>query len=157
LIRDSEHCNHEGAALASKGSITAHNEPSGGRCYSEKENGGNRNGAEGLFCPESGQEHTNQVDVKNAFPFLGVELFERLEAAEIPGVVHKDVDARRLTDQVRESLCDLVGTRNIDLTGLRTLKLDRIDIPNPDLSAGRTNCAATALPIPRAPPVTMAV
>ena len=81
-------------------------------------------------------EHTNQVDLKNALPFRCVESDERLVAAEIPGVVHKDIDARRLTYDMLKSFCDLVGARDIHVQGLRTIEFDRINIPNPDSSTG---------------------
>ena len=60
-------------------------------------------------------KHTHEVDLKNALPFRGFELLERLVAAEIPSVVDKDVNARRLTDDMCEGFCDLVRARDIDL------------------------------------------
>jgi hypothetical protein len=56
-------------------------------------------------------------------------------ATEIPGIVNEDVDAWRLTEDMRHSFCDLVRVRNIHLQGLRTVEFDWIDIPNPDISA----------------------
>jgi len=80
-------------------------------------------------------KHTHQVDPKNAFPFRSIQLLERVVATEIPGIVNEDVDAWRLTEDMRHSFCDLVRVRNIHLQGLPTVEFDWIDIPNPDISA----------------------
>ena len=80
-------------------------------------------------------EYPDQVDLKNAFPFRSIEFLERLVAAEIPSIVDKDFDARRLTKDMRDGSYDLVGVCDIDLQGLSTVKFDWIDIPNPDMSA----------------------
>jgi hypothetical protein len=64
-----------------------------------------------------------------------IELLERLVAAKIPGIVDKNVDALRLTNDLLKGFCDLVGVRHINLQGLSTIKFDLIDVPNPDVSA----------------------
>jgi len=102
-------------------------------------------------------EHANEVDLNDLLAFAGVEFIKGPIAAEISRIIDKDVDARRLTDNRSKSPFDLIGFRNIDAQGLRTVEFNRMDIPNPDSGSGSTNWVAIALPIPRAPPVTIAV
>jgi hypothetical protein len=46
------------------------------------------------------------------------------------------------------AFANLTVLRNIDCQGVGAVEFDRIDIPNPDLSARSYECVATALPIP---------
>ena len=80
-------------------------------------------------------EHSDEVHLNDALPFAGIELLEGLIAAEIPGIVHKNVDLRIVINDVREGLCDVIGLGYIDGQGMCAVEFDRIDVPDPDLSA----------------------
>ena len=76
------------------------------------------------------------ISLDDLLAFASVEFIKGQIAAEISRIVDKDVDARRLTHKRSKSPCDLIGFRNIDAQGLRTVKFDWNDIPNPDFSTG---------------------
>jgi hypothetical protein len=80
-------------------------------------------------------EHANQIYLNDLLPFASVELFERLESAEIPRIVNQDIDARRLPEHLDKGFCNFIRTRYIDGQGVRAVEFDGIHIPDPDLSA----------------------
>ena len=102
-------------------------------------------------------EHANEVNLDDLLAFTSVEFIKGQITAEISRIVDKDVDACRLTDNRSKSSFDLIGFRNIDAQGLRTVEFNRMDIPIQTSAPDRTSWVAIALPIPRAPPVTIAV
>ena len=93
-------------------------------------------------------QRPDQVHLNDALPFAGIELLEGLITAEIPGIVHKNVDLRIVINGMRNGLCDLIGLRYIDSQGTRPIKLDRIDVPNPNLCPGshELGCDGSANP-----------
>jgi hypothetical protein len=81
-------------------------------------------------------EHANEVNLDDLLAFANVQFIEGQIATETSRIVDKDVDARRLTQNWSKSPFNLIGFRNIDAQGLRTVELNRMDIPNPNFSPG---------------------
>ena len=64
-------------------------------------------------------EHSDEVHLNDALPFAGIELLEGLIAAEIPGIVHKNVDRPQFLLRLLNQPGNLVPTRDVRLDGER--------------------------------------
>jgi hypothetical protein len=80
-------------------------------------------------------EHTDQINRKDVLPLASAEVLEGLICPDVSSIVNQDIDLRSPAQNIRKGLCDLIGLRNINGQGEGAVEFDRIDIPNPDVSA----------------------